>query len=264
MNASSIHPTAILDPAATLAETVRIGPFCVIGPHVTLDDNVVLHSHVSIEGRTHIGPGTEVHPFARLGGPPQHTGYRGEDTCLTIGAHNIIREHTTMNIGTAAGGGETRVGNHGFFMTGAHVGHDCVVGDHVIFANNATLGGHVVVGNNVFLGGLSAVHQHCQVGAFAFLGGCAAVIHDVIPFGSANGNYAVLEGLNIIGMKRQNMEKPVINDLRHLFRHLFDGDGRFQDRLASVPSALTQSAEANRILDFIHRPRKRPLMLAGR
>jgi len=258
----SVHPTAIVSDRARLASDVVVGPYCTVGENVEIDEGVHLKSHVCVEGKTHIGAGTIVHPFSVLGGPPQHTGYRDEPTQLIIGQNNIIREHVTMNIGTVNGRGETRIGNDGFFMTGAHVGHDCIVQDNVIFANNATLGGHVIVENNVFLGGLSAVHQHCEIGAYAFIGGCAAVIHDVIPFGSANGNYAKLEGLNIIGMKRRNMPREVIDDLRAMFRHLFSDNGIFSARLATLSDTLLATPEVAQVNGFISRPRKRPLMLS--
>ena len=261
MTAPILHPTAIIHDGAQIADTVEVGPYCVVGPNVSLAPGVRLTAHVSVEGRTTIGEGTIVHPFSVLGGPPQHTAYGGEDTKLIIGQNNIIREHVTMNIGTLGGRGETRIGNNGFFMTGAHIGHDCIVHDHVIFANCATLGGHVIVENNVFLGGLSAVHQFCEVGAYAFIGGCAGVIHDVIPFGSANGNYATLEGLNIIGMKRRNLQRSVINDLRAVYKHLFVSDGTFQERLQTIPPTLAARPEVRKITDFIHRDRKRPVML---
>ena len=263
MSACDIHPTAIVAAGASLGVDVRIGPYCTVGPSVTLGDGVTLHGHVNVSGHTEIGPGCEVHPFAVLGGPPQHVGYRGEETRLKIGERNIIREHVTMNIGTRDGGGETCVGSDGFFMTGAHIGHDCTVGDRVIFANNATLGGHTIVEDHVFLGGLSAVHQHCRIGAYSFIGGCAAVIHDVIPFGSANGNYARLAGLNIIGMKRQGRSRETINALRAIFHHLFCGNEPFAVRLQSVPESLRAEDHVRRVLDFVSSERKRPLMMAA-
>src|SRR5450432_821281 len=156
---TKIHPTAIVEPGAALAETVKIGPFCVVGGDVELGDGVVLHSHVVVAGRTSIGANTSVFPFASIGHAPQDLKYAGEESRLEIGHDNVIREQVTMNPGTRGGGMLTRVGNHCLFMVGVHVAHDCRIGDHVIMANNATLGGHVVVSDNAVLGGLSAVHQ---------------------------------------------------------------------------------------------------------
>ncbi|MDP2117645.1 MAG: acyl-[acyl-carrier-protein]--UDP-N-acetylglucosamine O-acyltransferase, partial [Brevundimonas sp.] len=167
---SRIHPTAVVDGAAVLADGVEIGPWCVVGPGVTLSEDVRLISHVVVQQDTAIGPRTIIHPFSVVGGDPQHGGYRGETVRLEIGADCLIREHSTFNRGTPVGGGVTRVGKGCLFMTGAHVGHDAVVGDNVTFANHATLGGHTEIGDRVFLGGLAAVHQFGRVGQGAIVG----------------------------------------------------------------------------------------------
>ena len=256
-----IHPTAIVAKGAELADGVSIGPFCVVGDKVKIGAETRLHSHVVVEGATELGARNQVHPFCVLGGPPQHTAYRGEDTRLTIGDDNIIREHATMNIGTVNGGGVTRVGSNGFFMIESHVGHDCVVGDHVVFANNATLGGHVHLGDYVFMGGLSAVHQHSRVGRHAFIGGLAAVTRDVIPFGSVRGNPAGLEGLNLVGLKRRGFTRETINDLRSAFRLLIAPEGTFQERLDDVARVFADSPQVGEIVDFIRADASRPLCL---
>ena len=260
----SIHPTAIIDKDAQLGVEVEVGAFCRVGPKAIIGDRVRLLSHVVVEGATTIGKGSIVHPFAVLGGPPQHLGYKGEDTQLVIGEENVIREHVTMNVGTVAGGGVTRIGDKGFYMTACHVAHDCQIGDGVIMANNATLGGHVQIESNVFLGGLCAIHQHCRVGAYAFIGGCAAVPTDVIPFASAMGNHAQLSGLNIVGMKRRGMPRQAIHDLRGAYRLLFSEGKTFQERLAEVEARYGERDEVKRVLEFIRRDGSRPLMTPAR
>ncbi len=259
-----IDPTAIVEGDAVLGAGVRIGPYCRVSAKATLGDDVDLKSHVVIDGRTDVGARTVVHPFAALGGPPQHLGYRGEDTRLRIGADCVIREHVTLNLGTVAGRGETTVGDRCFLMTGSHVAHDCVIGSNVIFANNATLGGHVVVEDFVFLGGLCAIHQFCRVGAYAFIGGCAAVPTDVIPYASATGNHAQLSGLNIVGMKRRGMSRLAMHNLRAAYRMLFAPDSSFQERLDAVASTYAQSEEVMRIVNFIREDTRRPLMAPPR
>ncbi len=136
---TEIHPTAIVEQTARLGEGAVIGPYCCISGAVEIGDGVRLHSHVVVAGRTRIGPNTHIYPFASIGHPPQDLKFKGEESELVIGANNIIREHVTMNPGTAGGGMITRIGNNGLFMVGAHVAHDCQVGNHVILANNATL-----------------------------------------------------------------------------------------------------------------------------
>lgn len=259
-----IHPSAIIEEGAVLGAGVTVGPYCRVASKATLGDGVELKSHVVVDGRTAIGDRTVVYPFAILGGPPQHLGYRGEDTGLRIGADCVIREHVTLNLGTVSGRGETVVGDKCFLMTGAHVAHDCIVGSNVIFANNATLGGHVVVEDSVFLGGLCAVHQFCRIGAFAFIGGCAGVPTDVIPYASATGNHAQLAGLNIVGMKRRGMSRSAIHNLRAAYRLLFADEGSFRERLDSVAAAYAQSEEVMRVVKFIREDTRRPLMAPPR
>lgn len=257
----SIHPTAIIEDGAEIDPSAVVGPYCSVGPNVHLGAEVRLISHVVVSGNTTIGDRTQVFPFAVLGAPPQHLGYKGEDTRLLLGEDNIIREHVTMNPGTVTGRSETRVGSRGLFMTGSHVAHDCIVGDNVVFANNATLGGHVTVEDFVFMGGLCAVHQHCRIGSYSFVGGCAAVPSDVIPYGSVIGNHAHLAGLNIVGMRRRKMERAAINDIRAAYRLLFAQEGTFQERIEDVAVRFGESHEVMRIIDFIRAEASRPLCL---
>jgi UDP-N-acetylglucosamine acyltransferase len=251
MTIMSVHPTAAIDPKAHLAEGVEIGPYAVIGPDVTLGKNVRVHSHAVITGRTEIGEGCEIFPFAVLGAPPQDKKYRGEESRLTIGSFNTIREHVTMNGGTEGGGHVTRVGNHGLFLAGAHVAHDCQIGDHVILVNNATLAGHVSVGDHAILGGLSAVHQWVRIGAYAFVGGMSGVENDVIPFGMVLGNRAALAGLNIVGLKRQGFEREQIHSLRKAYRLLFSQEGTLQERLDDVDKMFPTDTAVQRIVAFM-------------
>ena len=259
----SIHPTALVDAGARLADGVRIGPWCIVGPGVVLNQDVHLVSHVVVQQDTTVGARTVIHPFAVIGGDPQHTGYRGETVTLEIGDDNLIREHSTFNRGTPQGAGVTRVGSNGLFMTGAHVGHDAVVGDNVVMANNATLGGHAKIGSKVFLGGLAAVHQNGRVGQGAIVGGLAAVTRDVIPYGSAWGNHAQLHGLNLIGLKRKGYGKDAIRRLLAAYRELFEGDRTFAERLDAVAADYADLPEIMEIVAFIREDGKRPLCLPG-
>ncbi len=212
---ANIHPTAIVDPGASLGDQVTIGPYSCVGPEVTLGNNITLISHVVLAGRTLIGDGTRIFPFASLGHEPQDLKYKGEPSILEIGADNTIREYVTMNPGTEGGGMVTSVGDHCLFMVGAHVAHDCHIGNHVIMANNATIGGHVNIGDYAILGGLSAVQQRVRIGRHAMIGGMSGVEQDVIPYGSVMGDRAHLSGLNIIGLKRHGISRDDIHALRN-------------------------------------------------
>jgi UDP-N-acetylglucosamine acyltransferase len=260
---SAVHPTAIVDGSAQMADGAVVGPWCTVGPGVRLDADVHLVSHVVVQQDTTVGARTVIHPFAVIGGDPQHGGYKGEPVRLEIGTDNTIREHATFNRGTPQGAGVTRVGSSGLFMTGAHVGHDAVVGDHVVMANQATLGGHARIGDRVFLGGLCAVHQNGRVGQGAIVGGLAAVTRDVIPYGSAWGNHARLQGLNLIGLKRKGYGKDAVRRLLAAFRDLFEGEGVFADRLDTVEARYADLPEIMEIVAFIRADARRPLCLPG-
>ena len=248
---SQIHPTAIVAPGAKLAEGVVIGPYCVVGENVTLGPRVTLRSHAVVDGRTTIGEGTRIFPFASIGLEPQDLKYRGETSGLVIGRNNTIREYVTMNPGTEGGGMVTRVGDNCLFMAGAHVAHDCLIGNHVILVNHATLGGHVIIEDYAILGGLSAVHQFVRIGRHAMIGGMSGVERDVIPYGQVMGERARLCGLNIIGMQRRGFSREEIQGLRNAYQHLFSSDGTFSDRVNDTAERFGGIRPVDAIIDFI-------------
>jgi len=256
---TNIHPSAVIDPKASLANDVSVGPFCVVDGAVTLEKGVALHSHVVVGGDTLVGAETEIYPFASIGLAPQDLKYSGENSKLIIGRRNRIREYVTMNPGTAKGGMETRIGNDCLFMAGSHVAHDCFVGDHVILANNATLGGHVTVGDYAILGGLSAVHQFARIGRHAIVGGMSGVENDVIPYGSVMGDRARLGGLNVIGLKRRNFAKQDIHQLRTAYRMLFAEEGTLVERIDDVAEMFGDNEEIMEIVTFMRADSSRGL-----
>ncbi len=256
---ANIHPTAIVEDGAEIGADVEIGPYSVIGNQVKLGDYVRLHSHVAVAGNTTVGEGTEIFPFASIGHIPQDKKFSGEETRLEIGSKNVIREHVTMNPGTGDGGGLTKVGSNGLFLTGSHVAHDCVVGDNVILVNNATLGGHCQVEDSVIVGGLAAVHQFVRLGAYSFVGGMTGVENDVIPFGMVTGNRAYLNGLNILGLKRNGFDREQIHNLRKGYRMLFSNEGTLKERLEDVEKMFAGDPCIERVAQFIRAESDRSL-----
>lgn len=248
----NIHPSSYIHPNATIDKTVEIGPFCTIGADVILKAGVRLISHIVVDGHTEIGENTVIYPFASIGTPPQDLKFSGEVTRLVIGKHNTIREHVTMNPGTKGGGGLTQVGDHGLFMMGAHVAHDCMIGNHVIFANNATIGGHVQIGDYAILGGLTAVHQFVRIGAHAMIGGASAVGQDVIPFAMALGNSANLIGLNLIGLKRRGFTPETIKALQQSFEIIFKQNTHtFKERIENAQNLYQDDAACQKLFEFL-------------
>ncbi|SNS44144.1 acyl-[acyl-carrier-protein]--UDP-N-acetylglucosamine O-acyltransferase [Antarctobacter heliothermus] len=245
-----IHPAAVVENGAQIGQDCVIGPFCHIGPEVVLHDGVELKSHVVVTGKTVIGTETVVFPFAVIGEIPQDLKFRGEKTSLVIGERNRIREHVTMNTGTEGGGGVTRVGNDGLFMAGCHVAHDVQVGNNVILVNNAALAGHCVIEDDVIIGGLSGVHQWVRIGRGAIIGAVTMVTNDVIPHGLVQGPRGVLDGLNLVGLKRRGVARSDITALRAAFQMLAQGEGAFQDRARRLGEE-TQSDYVREIVEFV-------------
>jgi len=245
-----IHPTAIIEPGATLGQGVRIGAYAYVGPEVTLGDGVVLKNHACVTGWTEIGPETVIFPFAVVGEVPQDLKFAGERTRLIVGARNRIREGATLNTGTAGGGGVTRVGDDNLFMTGAHVGHDCIVGNRVVMVNQAALAGHCVIGDDVIIGGLSGIHQWVRIGEGAIIGAVTMVTNDVIPHGLVHAARGELEGLNLVGLKRRGLARAEIAALRAAYRELASGEGSFAERAERL-AASTESEEVRKITAFI-------------
>lgn len=256
---SNIHSTAIIEDGAQIGNNVSIGPYCVIGPKVTLGNNVVLKSHVCIEGKTTIGEGTQVFPFASLGSQPQDLKFGGEESELIIGKNNTIREHATMNPGTEGGGMKTIVGDNGLFMMATHVAHDCVVGNNVIMANNATLGGHVHVGDYAVLGGLSAVHQFVRIGSHAVIGGMSGVENDVIPYGRVKGERAHLAGLNLVGLERRGLDKDQVKTLQKAYKQLFADEGTMDQRIEDVSKDYEGDEFVMSMIEFARAKTRFPL-----
>ncbi len=256
---SKIHPTAIIHDGATIANEVEIGPYCIVGAGVTLSENVVLVSHVHIEGLTTVGCGTKIYPFASIGTPPQDLKFAGEKSELIIGKNNTIREHVTINPGTAHGAMKTVIGDNCLLMMAAHVAHDCVIGDNVIMANNATVAGHVEVGDNAIIGGLSAVHQFVRIGEHAIIGGMSGVDNDVVPYGRVKGERASLAGLNLIGLTRSGFDKGDIKQIQRAFNKLFSDDDTFDQRTEMVSKDFCDDDLVMSIIKFIKEKDKFPI-----
>lgn len=217
----TLHPTAVVEAGATLAEGVVVGPMCHVGPKVTLGPGTELVGHVSIAGRTTLGTGNKVYPHAALGHPPQDLKHRGEDTTLVIGDHNVIREGVTIHLGTANDRGETLLGDHNLVMAGAHVGHDAVIGSHVILANTVQLAGHVAIEDYAALGGATAVHHFVTLGQHAYVGGMTRVVADVPPFMFVEGHPARVRGINQVGLRRRGFSRADEAAIRDAWRRLF-------------------------------------------
>ena len=253
-----IHKTAIVDSKAKISEDVTVGPFSIIGSDVEIGKGTKIQSHVSIIGNTKIGKNNNIYPFASLGNDPQDLKYKGEKTKLEIGDNNKIREYVTINPGTKGGGGLTKVGNNCLFMVSAHIAHDCFVGNNVILANNVPLGGHAHIEDNAIIGGNSAVQQFTRVGKSAMIGGMCGVVRDIIPYGIAHGNRSVLQGLNLIGLRRKNVPNKEIIILSDAYKEIFKNEN-LTENLNNLSNEFKNNELVAEVIRFIEKDKKRPI-----
>jgi len=253
-----IHKTAIIDSNAKISKNVIIGPYTIIGPNVEIDEQTEIQSHVNITGNTKIGKNNKIYPFVSIGNDPQDLKFQGEETKLEIGHNNKIREYVTINPGTKGGGGLTKVGNNCLFMVSAHIAHDCFVGNNVILANNVPLGGHAHIDDNAIIGGNSAVQQFTRVGKSAMIGGMCGVVRDIIPYGIAHGNRSVLQGLNLIGLRRKNIPNKEIITLSDAYKEIFKNEN-LTENLGNLSNELRDSQLVTEVVEFIEKDKKRPI-----
>ena len=253
-----IHKTAIIDSKAKISSGVSIGAFAVIGPNVEIGENTIIQSHVSIIGNTKVGKNNKIYPFASIGNDPQDLKFDGELTKLEIGDNNKIREYVTVNPGTKGGGGLTKIGNNCLFMVSSHIAHDCLVEDNVILANNVPLGGHAHIEENVIIGGNSAVQQFTRVGKSSMIGGMCGVVRDIIPYAMVHGNRSILQGLNLIGLRRKNIPNKEILVLTEAYKEIFK-DENLTTNLKNLKEEFRKNELVNDVVKFLEKDKKRPI-----
>lgn len=246
-----IHPAAIVSAEAEIGTNVFIGPYCRIGDRVKIGNDCRFESHVVVEGPTTIGNDNQFYPFGTIGLQPQDLKFKGEETFLTIGNHNIFREYVNVHRGTKGGGGHTRIGDHNFLMAYAHVGHDSTLGNHIIMANAATLAGHVTIEDHATVGAFSGVHQFCRVGTHGYVGGYSVITKDVLPYSktvSERNTHAY--GPNVIGLERKGFTSEQIDNIKAAFRLLLQSKLNTSQAVEAIRAKL-RSPEVQVLVDFI-------------
>ena len=244
-----IHPTALIDPAAELDTNVEVGPYSIIGPEVRIGRGTRIGPHVVIRGPTEIGGDNRIFQFASVGEDPQDKKYGGEETLLTIGDRNVVREFVTLHRGTVQGAGVTRIGSGNLFMAYVHVAHDCQIGDDVIMANASSLAGHVEVQNWAILGGFTIVHQFCRIGAHGFSAMGSVVTKDVPPFVLVGGHPAEPRGINLEGLRRRGYDPASIQCVKNAYRQLYTSGLKLEDALAAMREIAAPEVEL--MADFV-------------
>lgn len=247
-----IHPTAIVDSRARIDESAEIGPFCTIGPEVSIGQRSKLLSHVVVTGNTHVGGDNVIFPFAVIGGVPQDLKYRGEDTKLVLGDHNIIRESVTINVGTAQGGGITEIGSHNLIMAYTHIAHDCRVGNHCVIANNVQIAGHVVIEDYVIIGGTVAIVQFIRVGTHSYVGGSLGLEMDVPPYSVIRVSRPVyVKGANLVGLKRRGFTPDTVRSIHEALKMWAKSENQRDVCIGEIEARLGHCEEVRQLIDFI-------------
>jgi UDP-N-acetylglucosamine acyltransferase len=246
-----IHPTAVVDRHAEIDSSAEIGPFVVIGPKVKIGPRTRVGPHAVIEGDTTIGEGNVIFQFAALGAIPQDLKYAGEPTRLVIGNSNQIREFATVHIGTAGGGGVTRIHNGCLLMANSHVAHDVQLADGCILANSAALAGHVVVEDHVIFGGLAAVHQFTRIGRLAFVSGGAMVTQDIPPYVTVQGDRAEVVGINTVGLTRAHFDEHALTRVKGAYKIIFRSKMGLREAVAHVKAEFGGHPEIDHFVAFL-------------
>lgn len=248
----AIHPTAIIAATAQLADSVEVGPYAVIGPDVKIGEGTVVQAHAYIDGHTTIGKRCEVFPFACIGMKSQDLKYHtGDVTYVEIGDETVLREFSTVHLGTKPGE-VTRIGNNCLIMAYCHVAHGCVLGNHVIMSNVATLAGEVTVEDFAIIGGLAGVHQFCRIGAHSMVGGASKVRQDCPPYMvfDGSGSEPRVVGPNIVGLQRRGFSQEVRSALKEAFRLLYrEGLNRSQ-ALERIKYEVPDLPEIKTLVEF--------------
>ncbi len=248
---ATIHPSAVVDPKACIADDAEIGPLCVIGPHVTIGPKTRLIAQCYVAGHTTLGAGNLVYPCACLGGEPQDYGFKaGTTSYLRIGDGNVIREGASIHVGTKEGT-ETVVGNGNYMMAGAHIGHNCRIGNNVILVNCSMMAGYVQIDDCAFISGLTAVRQFCRIGKFAMMWGLSAISKDLPPFMIVNGRNGDVAGVNVIALRRRNVPAATINALRQVHAVFFRGGKSVRKALDAVKAQVPLLPEVQEFITFV-------------
>ncbi len=248
---TQVHETAVVSPAARLADDVEIGPYAVVGESVELGPGTVVGAHAQIKGPATLGQHNRIFPHAVLGFDPQDLKYKGEPTRLVVGSRNVFREFSTAHRGTVTGRGETVVGDDGYFMAYSHIAHDCRIGSRVILANYAGLAGHVDIGDGVILGAFVGAHQFIRIGSFAFVGAYSQLRQDVLPFCKTDGTDAKTYGLNTIGLRRSGFSRERLLALEQAYRLLIKSKLNTTQALERIEAELAGQEDVARLVDFI-------------
>ena len=247
-----IHPTAIVDSKARIAESADIGPYCIVNAEVEIGARTRLMASNYIDGLASIGEDNVFFPYSTVGVASQDLKYQGERAETRIGHRNRIREFVTIHRGTKGGGLRTSIGSDNLLMAYTHVAHDVRMGDHIVLGHAATLGGHVVIGDWAVISASTGVHQFCRIGRHAIIGGYSVVTQDVLPFSNTvSERETKVFGANRVGLERRGFENASIECLQTAFRLLTRSQLNTTQAIERIRAEVPPSREVDELIDFI-------------
>jgi UDP-N-acetylglucosamine acyltransferase len=247
------HPTAIIDPEASIDDDVSVGPFAIIEGPVKIGSGTEIMARAHISGNTEIGRDNEIHIGAIVGYQPQHTGYKPCISYTKIGDRNIIREYATVHRSWEEGK-STIIGNDNLLMGLCHIAHDCIIGNKVIIANGALLGGHIEVHDGCFISGNALFHQFVKVGRLAMVSGGAGISKDIPPFCIATG-YSFIAGINTVGLRRAGIPQEIRTRIKHAFKFLYRSNLNKTNALKKIRE-IEPCDEIDYFIDFLENSKR--------
>ncbi len=259
MDSNKIASTAVISSSAKIGNNVTIGDYVIVGDNVEIGDDTVVEHHAVISCNTKIGKGCTLYPFCSIGTDPQDITFKGEETFVTIGDNNKIREFVTINRGTAKGGGLTSVGNNNYIMAYAHIAHDCHLGNNIIMINSSALAGHVEVEDAAVIGANSSVHQFVRIGKNCYIGGYTVVLQDILPFAKvaqSRKDFYNFYGPNSIGMMRNGISRDFIHNVKEIFKIIYRSNLNTSQAIDKIRDIFETQEEADIIVNFINRTKR--------
>ena len=247
----TIHPTAVVDPLASLADDVVIGPLSIVDARVTIGPGCKLVGQCYVTGQTSIGANNMLYPGVCIGAPPQDVAWNDSiSSYVSIGNNNVFREHVTIHRGSKEGG-ITAIGNNCFLMNYVHIAHDCKIGDRVAMVPYAGASGYVQLMDGCFISGLTGIHQFCRVGRYAMISGQSAIAKDLPPFMIADGRHGAIRGVNIVALRRNNFSLERIRVIKDIYQIFYRSDLNLTNALNKIKTQLPQSDDVKEFIDFV-------------
>ena len=200
--AAGVHPTAVVDPSATLGADVHVGPYVVVGarskvgaravlhPHVTVYEDVevgaesVLHAQCVVREGTHLGARCVIQPGAVVGSDGFGYEITPEGTWMYVPqvGRALLGDDVDLGANACIDRGaidDTVIGEGTKIDNQVQIGHNVMIGRHCIIVGLAGIAGSATLEDYVVIAGQVGVGGHTRVGMGAQIGGGAGTHTDI-------------------------------------------------------------------------------------